>query len=44
MEIVIAVILITGFLTFHGYFIYVAIIETCERGVKIDHVEPLNFA
>jgi len=29
MEIVIAVTLITGFLAFYGYFIYVVIRDTC---------------
>jgi len=38
-QVAVAVILIVGFTAFFGAFIYTALVETCERGVK---VEALN--
>jgi len=39
-HIAVAVILIVGFAAFFGAFIYTALVETCERGVKVSMLEP----
>ena len=35
-HIAVAIILIVGFYVFLGGFVYTAVVETCERGVKVE--------